>query len=552
LTITTDEYDGATIVVTVPEEVKTANNVTVTFNNIIFNDGADHSADFTKVFNVVAKTVDSDVKYSYTPNTEAAVESCDQLVITFDGYTNVTYGEGQALMSGRTNTAYVLLDAATVGENGTMIQPIKDATANDHYTVTFPEGYFELDDNVVSPELTATFAVYKEETPTETEFNFTSTPANGATVESCNEIVIAFTDYALAGNGIGTATIQRRGDMEYGVKDLPVADLGAADNEMKQGLNNLATEEGMYIVTFPAGYFDLNDENENAVSSPEFYITFIVEKAKTIEFKVESNPESGSTVESCDKVILTFPNHFAVDLCSGKATIQLRGNDEYGIKNLGDAEIDMSLPENQIVQPLNGLAENEGYYILTFPEGYFNLTASEDDTDPVASPQFYITFIVEKPKSFNFTSTPADGSIVESCDQIDIIFTDYTEVGPSWNGKATIAKDGGEAQELGDMQTDNDVWNKITQPLGGKAAEAGTYVVSFPEGYFVGDEAHNYDNLPAFTITFTIDNTNGINNIAVDGTEAVYYNLNGVQVVNPAKGIYIVKRGNKVTKEALK
>lgn len=52
------------------------------------------------------------------------------------------------------------------------------------------------------------------------------------------------------------------------------------------------------------------------------------------------------------------------------------------------------------------------------------------------------------------------------------------------------------------------------------------------------------------------DHTSGIDEIVVEGAEevegdapAVYYNLQGVQVVNPENGIYIVRRGNKVTKE---
>ncbi len=46
----------------------------------------------------------------------------------------------------------------------------------------------------------------------------------------------------------------------------------------------------------------------------------------------------------------------------------------------------------------------------------------------------------------------------------------------------------------------------------------------------------------------------GIEGIAVDANAvpAVYYNLQGVEVVNPANGLYIVKRGNKVTKELVK
>ena len=40
----------------------------------------------------------------------------------------------------------------------------------------------------------------------------------------------------------------------------------------------------------------------------------------------------------------------------------------------------------------------------------------------------------------------------------------------------------------------------------------------------------------------------------IEGSDApaVYYNLQGVQVKNPENGIYIVRRGNKVTKELIR
>lgn len=44
----------------------------------------------------------------------------------------------------------------------------------------------------------------------------------------------------------------------------------------------------------------------------------------------------------------------------------------------------------------------------------------------------------------------------------------------------------------------------------------------------------------------------GVNDITVDDEAPVYFNLNGVQVNNPTKGIYVVKRGSKVTKEVIR
>lgn len=51
--------------------------------------------------------------------------------------------------------------------------------------------------------------------------------------------------------------------------------------------------------------------------------------------------------------------------------------------------------------------------------------------------------------------------------------------------------------------------------------------------------------------------SSGVENIEIEAENAedvapVYYNLQGVQVVNPENGIYIVKRGNKVTKEYIR
>lgn len=44
----------------------------------------------------------------------------------------------------------------------------------------------------------------------------------------------------------------------------------------------------------------------------------------------------------------------------------------------------------------------------------------------------------------------------------------------------------------------------------------------------------------------------GIESIEVENAPAVYYNLQGVEVVNPQNGLYIVKRGNKVSKQLIK
>lgn len=49
------------------------------------------------------------------------------------------------------------------------------------------------------------------------------------------------------------------------------------------------------------------------------------------------------------------------------------------------------------------------------------------------------------------------------------------------------------------------------------------------------------------------DTESGVSeNLIIENTPAEYYNLQGVKITNPKNGIYIVRRGNKVTKEIIR
>ena len=68
------------------------------------------------------------------------------------------------------------------------------------------------------------------------------------------------------------------------------------------------------------------------------------------------------------------------------------------------------------------------------------------------------------------------------------------------------------------------------------------------------NERKRYENYPA--LNWQENAVDGIVDIIDDNSEnnapAEYYNLQGVKVTNPAAGIYIVRRGNKVTKEYIR
>lgn len=77
------------------------------------------------------------------------------------------------------------------------------------------------------------------------------------------------------------------------------------------------------------------------------------------------------------------------------------------------------------------------------------------------------------------------------------------------------------------------------------------------DAYEVEGDAHfNYIyklTLDVVNKTLTVGKTSGVKAVNVDANApAVYYNLQGVQVENPQNGLFIVKRGNKVTKEIIR
>lgn len=83
--------------------------------------------------------------------------------------------------------------------------------------------------------------------------------------------------------------------------------------------------------------------------------------------------------------------------------------------------------------------------------------------------------------------------------------------------------------------------NNYTKP----SVEAGKYNVTVVVNIYKG-------NVQLYVINYEKVATDGISEIEAEDAEAVYYNLQGVEVANPANGVYIVRRGSKVTKEFIR
>jgi hypothetical protein len=556
-----EQADGSSLVTSVfinlPETITAAGTYQIFVPRGYFILGEQFSSyknkDYTLVYTIEGKEeVKTDFNVTSTPANGATVESCDKIELTFTDYATAGLGAGKAIITKKgSDTVTSLGDAGWGEELNQMVQPLNSAaSANGTYTVTFPAGYFLLgvtedDENPTnSPEFAITFTVGEEsEEPATASINVVSDPEDGSTVESCSQLYLTFPDFEAVAEASGKATISRDGGAPV---ELGSTAWGEELNEIIQPLGYEATQDGTYVVTFPAGYFQLAKTGDEDVYSPEFTITFTVGTASSdngLTYTVTPNPEDGA-LEELKSFTLTFNEAINGFYYGNIAKIGVSCNNQV---TYFDIENDTySWEGNSVTFTFANAFTESGSYLINIPAG----TIFFGDWGDIENGEIFVRFGVE-PKAatstLNIVSTPANGSTVASCDSVDIIFSDFEEAGLG-GGKATISKDGAAATNLGDAEF-GVAYNEVIQPLNGAAAETGTYVVTFPAGYFILDD----NDSPEFTITFTVDPTSGVNGINVDGNASVrYFNLKGVEVQNPANGVYIVVRGNKVSKEVIK
>lgn len=183
-----------------------------------------------------------------------------------------------------------------------------------------------------------------------------------------------------------------------------------------------------------------------------------------------------------------------------------------------------------------------GGYTLIIPSEYFNVGEQFMGQVSKAYEGFFIVKGSDEPVAANFTTSPKNGSTVQSLQDIVIDFTDYDEVAVG-NGMISLKKNGEEIETVDAFGFDDD-WSKFSISFTNEQTTDGIYTIEIPEGYFVNPDG---DNLPAITLTYYIGTDTGINNVTVNTKQTdATYTLGGVRVSGklPA-GVYI-KNGKKV------
>ena len=269
--------------------------------------------------------------------------------------------------------------------------------------------------------------------------------------------------------------------------------------------------------------------------------------------EVELSPAAGSEVESLSRFIVSseeginqsFQGTAYLMNLADRVTYSLKVSMGEGDLETGNTEMYLDL-ENEITTP--------GRYVLHVDAGFFIL-GSQFTTWKSAeiNAEYYIVSAPAPGEDDKRTVTPdpSDKNLTE-LSEIDIFYDDHETVGIG-AGKATLTIGDADPVELPDAEYGT-AWNEVLQPLGQTYTEEATYVVSFPEGYFLlGD---NGDNSKAFALVYTIGNgSSGVAVIAADANgEYNVYTLAGVRVLSTrnasdlaslASGFYVIN-GKKV------
>lgn len=285
------------------------------------------------------------------------------------------------------------------------------------------------------------------------------------------------------------------------------------------------------------------DAGDEAEENSTFMYTYDVE-GKYLDYNV--TPASESTLETLSEITLSSINGEVLSLSyttDSPVVMNMLGG---VVANV--AEVEPVKNDEEKVTSLRLVLDKEvtasGAYIVNIPAGYMLI---ENNVEAMPSIEKFITYYIEngsKPSEMNVVADPAAGE-VDELSQVLLTFTDYESVGGG-SGKATLTKDGGEAENLPDAQYAVEM-NQMVQPIGRTIKEDGSYTISFPAGYFgLGDDG---DPSSAFELKYIISQT-GVTSIAADANGRYeVYDASGIRVLSTAnaedlkslpRGFYII------------
>ena len=331
------------------------------------------------------------------------------------------------------------------------------------------------------------------------------------------------------------------------------------------------TEPGKYTVTIPAdvtmGATGYNDDGTMKViegsGNEETILHYtVVAPVAPVEPTVlaSADPADNSTVEKLKSIttVWTYPVESVAPYINTDAKALLKN--EAG-ETLQEGKISGS--QGVILIEFETETTESGEYTVTIPaEVTMGTTGYNDDgTLKVIEGSgnektiLHYTVVVPSQPTVLASADPADNATVKELKVITTVWTYPAEsVGPYINAlaKALLKNEAGETLQEGKIRGRQGV---ILIEFETETTESGEYTVTIPAEVTMGTTGYNDDGTlkvifgsgnEETVLHYTVDPTAGIIGINADDTDVEYYNLNGIRVNRPDKGIYIKKTGSKV------
>ena len=250
-------------------------------------------------------------------------------------------------------------------------------------------------------------------------------------------------------------------------------------------------------------------------------------------------PAAGETVSSFTAATLTFDTDINYD-SEKTVSIYNRSHDTY----TATVTVEGNTATISVAEPIT----QTGYYTIEVPASTF--TTEEGRSNDVIT----TSFIVQAPaNSFEYESvSPANGTTVASLSSITLTYSENVNGTIINESPIEVTDAEGNTVTTATLSTDMSIWNIVHITLASEIKTNGTYTLTIPEE-FIGNEAYigtqpdkgaglggKYN--PAFTLTYTVDSTLGIDTLTIDNAAGkTVYSIDGRKVSGKLqRGTYII------------
>lgn len=303
---------------------------------------------------------------------------------------------------------------------------------------------------------------------------------------------------------------------------------------------------------FKNGYFSeetpwIDGQQGHGVCNPEWTFTYNLVTSIPEVSSINPTPYDGETynTELPAEVTVTFSEPVTIN----SASVSVGTESRYAI-----SEENITIDGNNVtfVVPAEALTGVTYSLIISAVNAEGAAVTYGEDAE---EGQTLITYQVN-PAVMEATFDPASGSTVTSLH--DILMTVDETLGLALNGGTVSVKDATGAEvatgyidyfSSEGVEIPMEILNQAYIVLNNAVTEAGTYTVEIPAGAVTsGDQSVE---LMPYTLTYTVDPTVGVENVAAEAVESIVnvYNLDGALVAtgkvnevkkNLAKGVYVV------------